>query len=227
MNAALARPPSRLPFWPTVVVLLAAALMVALGVWQLDRRSEKAALKELYARNLALPTTAVPVFGALRPELLFRRATGTCLSNGPATTRGGEDASGRTGYRMVVRCRTGAEGPGLLVEAGVGDDFRALVVIPPGPVTGTLVPAPSDTSLLGRLAGQTPADEAMLVLERPAPGLRPSARPDPTAIPDNHLAYAVQWFAFALIALIIYGFALFRRARRAAGFAPTSPPSRG
>lgn len=218
---------NRVPFWPTLIVVLAAALMVALGVWQLDRRHEKAALKVLFAQNLDRPITAVPVFGAPRPELMFRRATGTCLSNGPATTRGGEDADGRTGYRMVVRCRTGAEGPGLLVDAGVGDDFRAPVAIPPGPVTGTLVPAPSDTSLLGRLTGHAPTQEAMLVLDRPAPGLRASARPDPTAIPDNHLAYAVQWFAFAFVALVIYGFALFRRARKAAGLARPSPPTRG
>ena len=227
MSDPSATRPLRLPLWPTVIVLLAAALMVALGVWQLDRRAEKAAMKALYARNLDLPTTAVPVFGALRPELMFRHATGTCLSNGPATTRGGEDAAGRAGYRMVVRCQTGAEGPGLLVDAGVGDDFRAPVTIPPGPVTGTLVPAPSDTSLIGRLVGRKTANEAMLVLDRPAPGLRASARPDPSAIPDNHLAYAVQWFAFALTALVIYGSALFRRARRAAGVPPTAPPSRG
>ena len=217
----------RLPLLPTILALLAAAAMVALGVWQLDRAGEKRALKALYARNLALPATAVPVFGAARPELMFRRATGTCLSHGPATSRGGEDATGATGYRLVVRCGTGAEGPGLLVEAGVSDRFDAPVAIPPGEVHGTLVPAPTSTSLLGRLTGGHPVAEAMLVLDRPAPGLRPSARPDPNAIPDNHLAYAVQWFAFALIALTIYGFALMRRARRAGGVRPSSPPTRG
>ena len=217
----------RLPLIPTVVVVLAAALMVALGVWQLQRAGEKRSLKQLYARNLAQPPTAVPVFGGLRPELLFRRASATCLSNGPATSRGGEDATGRSGYRLLVRCQTGVEGPGLLVEAGVTDDFRATVAIPPGTVSGTLVPAPSSTSLLGKLTGERPADEAMLVLDTPAPGLRAPARPDPSAIPDNHLAYAVQWFAFALLALVIYGFALFRRARRQSGLARPTPPSRG
>ncbi len=217
----------RLPVLPTILVLLAAAAMVALGVWQLQRAGEKRALKALYARNLALPPTAVPVFGAARPELMFRRATGTCLANGPATARGGEDASGATGYRLIVRCASGAEGPGLLIEAGVGDRFDRPVALPPGPVTGTLVPAPTSTSLLGRLTGPRPAAEAMLVLDRPAPGLRRSARPDPNAIPDNHLAYAVQWFAFALVALVIYGFALLRRARRADGMPPSSPPTRG
>lgn len=217
----------RLPFWPTVLVLLAAAAMVALGVWQLQRAGEKRALKAVYAENLDKGPTAVPVFGALRPELMFRRAVGTCLSNTPPFSRGGEDAQGRSGYRLIVRCKAGAEGPGLLVEAGVSDDFRAPVALPPGPVSGTLVPAPSSTSLLGKLTGEQPSDEAMLVLDRPAPGLRTPARPDPTTIPDNHLAYAVQWFAFAFIALVIYGLALMRRARRASGLPSSSPPSRG
>ena len=216
-----------MPLWPTVLVALAAALMVALGIWQLDRAGEKRELKATYARNLSKPVTAVPTFGALRPELMFRRAVGTCLDHHAATSRGGEDADGRSGYRLFVRCRTGVEGPGLLVEAGVSDDFRTAVAIPPGPVSGTLVPAPSSTSLLGRLSGWATGDEAMLVLDEPAPGLRRPARPDPTAIPDNHLAYAVQWFVFALLALIIYGLALIRRARRASGLAEPTPPTRG
>ena len=217
----------RLPILPTLLVLLAAAAMVALGVWQLNRADEKRALKALYARNLALPPTAVPVFGAFRPELMFRRAEGTCLSHGPAKARGGEDAGGRTGYRLIVRCATGAEGPGLLVDAGVTDRFDVPVALPPGRVTGTLVPAPSDVSLIERLMGRAPAAEAMLVLDRPAPGLRASAPPDPNAIPDNHLAYAVQWFAFAFLALVIYGLALIKRQRRAHGIVSSSPPSRG
>lgn len=217
----------RLPLIPTVVVLLAAGLMVALGVWQLSRADEKRALKQLYAQNLSKPATAAPVFGGLRPELMFRRASATCLSHGPATSRGGDDAAGRSGYRLFVRCQTGIEGPGLLVEAGVTDDFKAPVRLPPGTVSGILVPAPSSTSLLGKLTGERPADEAMLVLDQPAPGLRTPARPDPAAVPDNHLAYAVQWFAFALIALIIYGLALMRRARRASGLAEPTPPTRG
>jgi cytochrome oxidase assembly protein ShyY1 len=44
-----------------------------------------------------------------------------------------------------------------------------------------------------------------------APGLSPSRAPDPSSVPDNHLAYAVQWFAFAAMAIVIYAFALRRR----------------
>ncbi|MBM3928735.1 MAG: SURF1 family protein, partial [Sphingomonadales bacterium] len=35
--------------------------------------------------------------------------------------------------------------------------------------------------------------------------------PDLSAVPNNHLAYAVQWFLFAVVAAIIYAMALRRR----------------
>ena len=42
-------------------------------------------------------------------------------------------------------------------------------------------------------------------------GLAPNARPDPGEIPNNHWSYAIQWFLFALVALVIYGIALRKR----------------
>ena len=38
-----------------------------------------------------------------------------------------------------------------------------------------------------------------------------SAPPSPDTIPNNHLSYAIQWFLFAGIALIIYTLALRQR----------------
>jgi surfeit locus 1 family protein len=51
----------------------------------------------------------------------------------------------------------------------------------------------------------------MLVADTPAPGLMPNPGPDPSSIPNNHLAYAVQWFLFAGLALLIYALALRKR----------------
>jgi cytochrome oxidase assembly protein ShyY1 len=56
-----------------------------------------------------------------------------------------------------------------------------------------------------------------LIAAEPAPGLKASAPPSPESIPNNHLAYAVQWFIFAAMAAIIYGLALRRRAKEAPG----------
>ena len=42
-----------------------------------------------------------------------------------------------------------------------------------------------------------------------------SAPPSPDSIPNNHLAYAIQWFLFAGFAAVIYFLALKRRERDA------------
>ena len=49
--------PRRWPLIPTLLVLAAAAIMVALGVWQLQRKGEKEALIALYERNRAMSAT--------------------------------------------------------------------------------------------------------------------------------------------------------------------------
>jgi len=43
--------------------------------------------------------------------------------------------------------------------------------------------------------------------------LQPSAPPSTASIPNNHRFYAIQWFSFALIALIIYGLAVRKRSK--------------
>lgn len=53
-----------------------------------------------------------------------------------------------------------------------------------------------------------------IVADPPLAGLQPNAKPDPADLPNNHLAYAGQWFFFALTALVIYGFAVRARIRK-------------
>jgi surfeit locus 1 family protein len=52
-----------------------------------------------------------------------------------------------------------------------------------------------------------------LVADPPLAGLDANAMPDPSEIPNNHFAYAVQWFLFAATALVIYVLAVRRRMR--------------
>ncbi|MFC3307859.1 hypothetical protein ACFOGK_01280 [Blastomonas aquatica] len=44
-------------------------------------------------------------------------------------------------------------------------------------------------------------------------GLEAVQPPSPGDIPNNHWAYAIQWFLFAGIAAVIYGLAVARRTR--------------
>ena len=67
---------------------------------------------------------------------------------------------------------------------------------------------------LGAVAVRHFADHGYeVVADPPLAGLEASATPDPHDLPNNHLAYAGQWFFFAVTALVIYWLALRRRWR--------------
>jgi len=193
----------RLPIIPTIVVGLAAAAMVALGLWQLlIRAPQKDALIARYSqaqaqRPIVWPTA--PLSDAALP--LYRHATGVCLKPVATRTSVGENQSGEPGYVHIVDCATGAEGPGMSVELGWSKNPNAKFAWAGGPVSGIIAP---DRKTRMRL-----------VAASPPPGLEASAGPSLAAIPNNHRSYAFQWFAFAVTALVIYGLALRRRGGQA------------
>lgn len=199
----------RPPFWPTLIVALAALLMVRLGVWQLHRRDEKQALMAHYAANLGRPPVVL-VGLMLDDGALYRIAGAHCLQPIGWQVEAGRSATGQTGWRHIALCRTGAEGPGFAADMGISQNPA-----PPdwtgGPVGGRLIWRPSARPLIARLWGAAPDRFPMIVAEHSAPGLQPTAQPDPSAVANNHLSYAVQWFIFAGLSVLIYALALRRR----------------
>ncbi|UAK24743.1 SURF1 family protein [Sphingomonas nostoxanthinifaciens] len=204
----------RIPIVPTIIVIAAALLMVRLGVWQLQRLHEKAALATRYAANVARPPLPLAALFPVSDDALFRRTSAMCLSVVHWSAEAGRTAAGTPGWRHIASCRTGAEGPGFAADMGVSQESSA-PAWNGGVVRGRLTWAPNATPLVARLFGAAPASVPMIVGETAAPGLQPSAQPDPAAMPNNHLAYAVQWFLFAGVALVIYALLLWRRTRRA------------
>lgn len=202
----------RVPIVATVVVTVAVALMIALGLWQLlDRLPRKQAYLQQLAANPARPSIAFPTLPD--DSLLFRRSSGLCLT--PVTIR--LAGAGAAGFRAIADCRTGAEGPGLTVQLGTTRDAFAKVRWSGGMVRGYLAHVPDSRPLLAGLWDRRPS-RLMLVADAPAPGLAANAPPNLSAVPNNHLAYGVQWFFFAAVATIIYALALRRRVRpQAAG----------
>src|SRR5690606_686640 len=172
------------------------------------------ALLALYERNRAMSATvAYPELPPVADAMLFRKRSIVCLAPVRWDPRCGTDRAARSGIRMIVDRRTGAEGPGVLVDMGIADDFT-----PPkwsgGPVAGTIVPGPQQPGWIARLTGKAAPARAMLVADAPLEGLRASAVPNGADVPNNHLAYAVQWFLFAAAALVIYILAVRRRLQR-------------
>lgn len=198
----------RVPIVPTILVVLAVATMIALGLWQLlDRWPRKEAILAQLAANPGRPAIAFPRIDD--DALLFRRASAMCLAPVSSTMAG----AGAAGFRLIVECRTGAEGPGVIVQLGTTRDPLAKPVWKGGPVTGYISHAPDGRPVIATLFDRR-KQRLMLVADTPPPGLTANGAPDLSSVPNNHLGYAVQWFLFALAAAVIYVLALRLRARK-------------
>lgn len=189
----------RIPVVATVLVLAAVAIMVALGMWQLSRAEWKDRLVEEYRNASDLPPIPYPTSVPAGSPPLFRWATGNCLKPVGRRAIAGHNMQGESGYAHIVECSTGAEGPGMAVEIGWSKDPNAKWQWRGGPVSGIIAP--------DRKSG------IRLVAASPAPGLQASALPSVESIPRNHRSYAVTWFLFAALALVIYVLALRKRMR--------------
>lgn len=180
---------ARVPIVPSIIVAAAVVTMIALGVWQLGRRAEKEALIARYEAAAGMRNEiAFPLEGE-GEAALFRRSRLTCDQVAGIEAVSGTSARGQKGWVQRATC-----GSGVIVDLGFSRDLAQAGFIG-GEVAGVIAPGPR------------------LVADPPMAGLEPMARPDPGDLPNNHLAYAGQWFLFALTALVIYVLAIRRRAR--------------
>ncbi|WP_291178638.1 SURF1 family protein [Erythrobacter sp.] len=207
---------------PTVIVAAAIATMVALGIWQLDRKGEKEAMLAQYAANQELPAILdyEPFETTSRDgrspaswhstdleNLLFREVEMRCSQPGEWRAIAGRNTRGAVGYAHLFVCHE--------VEMGFmgGSTYRSKVYAAIGWSQSPERPQWSGGKVRGLLAPV--GDEYKVVAREPAAGLQALGDPDPSNVPNNHLAYAGQWFFFALTALVIYFLALRRRSTRA------------
>jgi surfeit locus 1 family protein len=189
----------RLPFVAILIVAAACATMIGLGVWQLQRADWKEGLLDQYRTAATKPAMAFPAVPYPKDLPLFRKTSGFCLKVTRWTSVSGRNLNGQSGWSHHAQCSTGAEGPGMLVDAG-WSRTPANPVWNGGPVSGLIAP---DTKAVLRLISDTPL----------APGLVATAPPSPEDIPNNHFGYAIQWFLFAGIAALIFALAL-RRSKK-------------
>lgn len=183
-----------LPLIPTVLVALAAATMVALGFWQLSRAEWKNGLIESYgeASQIEEPV-AWPRSEAELEQNLYRRSSFICERVISQRATAGTSAKGTNGWAQVARC--------ALDGGGQAEVALGWTRAPNGPRWG------------GAPVSGIIASGGKLIADPPVAGLAELAKPDPADMPNNHLAYAGQWFFFALTAIVIYLLALRRRRR--------------
>ncbi len=233
---SVARP--RFPIILTILAVLLLGVLLALGVWQVQRMQWKEGL--IAGAEAAAGQPPLPLTEALKlenPE--FRRVLLTCrgLAAAPyVELQSIEDSD--AGVRLVSACAVEG-GPTLLVDRGfvsaeisarppvnVGDTMPVVItgVLRRAPAPSALTPPPAEGRFYGRDA------EAMaraLKVEGPVSpftvfattstnpdwgALKPSA--PPAAFTNNHLGYALTWFGLAVALIAFYAVLLRRRMTR-------------
>lgn len=195
----------RIPVLPTLLVLLAVGVMVRLGFWQLDRMHEKEALLARYEAAQANRNVADWDGDPAKTEmLLYRRARIHCVSGIPGEPAAGKNSKGQMGWAQIEDCVTSSR-----------SRVRVVMGWCSAPYCGAF--APGTPNQPSRLTNATVvgviAPGPRLVANPPLAVFGANAVPDPGNIPNNHFAYAVQWFLFATTALAIYALALRKRLR--------------
>lgn len=229
------------PRFPVVLTVLAAVLLgvlLALGVWQVQRMQWKEGL--IAGAEAAADKPPLPLAEVLKvenPE--FRRVLLTCrgLSAAPYVELQSIENSD-AGVRLVSACAVDG-GPILLVDRGfvsaeisarppvnAADTMPVVItgVLRRSPAPSALTPPPAEGRFYGRDA------EAMaraLKVEGPVSpftvfattstnpdwaALKPSA--PPAAFTNNHLGYALTWFGLAAALIAFYVVLLRRRMSR-------------
>lgn len=191
----------RIPIIPTMIVLGAIAVMIGLGIWQIQRANWKHALLSRYEAAAQDDTViAWPIAADQFEASYYRRSAFNCAAVTGRDAIAGRNASDVAGWVQIARCRTAAGNAGA-VQLGWSQN-----------------PQPVDWQG-GEVAGRIARYGAgvRLVADPPLAGLAANAPPDPRELPDNHMAYAFQWFFFAITALVIYFLALRRRQPKSGG----------
>ncbi|HEU4587996.1 MAG TPA: SURF1 family protein [Gemmatimonadales bacterium] len=218
--------------WTLVIPLLVvAAVCVRLGIWQVHRLQARRAANARALAARAEPELDLAHRPAGAPVLERRvRATGTFDRAHEFVLRG--QVMGVPGVELVTPLRlAGAGDTAVLVDRGFvpSPDAATLPDMPldePGELTvhGLALPAPSEPDSGQPLtnAGKTTwrrvdlaaararlpypvLDVVLLATPDSAAPRFPRRRPEPTLDDGPHLNYALQWFAFATMAVIFAG----------------------
>jgi surfeit locus 1 family protein len=235
---------SGFPFGLTIAALVAMAVLVGLGVWQIKRLH----WKEQLLAEIAAATTSPPEplaealaqgSDGLRTE--FRRVQADCPDiETTAFIKLYALKDGAIGERIITACRIpGGRYGSILVDRGfIGQDDAARLQPDQGrrldqPVVGllrrgdarNLFTPPNQpgqdlwysrdiAAMAAMLHAPNPAP-TFLMLQSPAPqGLGPVPAATPKDIPNNHLQYAITWFGLAAALAGVYLALLWRRRAR-------------
>ncbi|WP_282603401.1 SURF1 family protein [Paracoccus sp. PARArs4] len=199
--------------FPVLIGIVGCAILVQLGLWQLDRRDWKEAMLDQIRQGI--DAEPVPLPADVDPSMKYLPVTVAGTTSGAEIDVLSHTKEQGAGYQVVSRFITD-DGRAILLDRGfVPQDDRHLHRGPTRlQVTGNLhwpqdasgsTPAPNlDENIwfardVDAMAAQLNT-EPVLVVASFVQGDNQGADPIPVAIegiPNNHLSYALQWFMIA------------------------------
>ncbi|NEY90596.1 SURF1 family protein [Tabrizicola oligotrophica] len=218
-------------FFPILMGVVGCAVLVSLGIWQVNRMHWKAGvLAEIEARihdaPVVLPATPDPEADKYLPVIVTGRFTREFVE----VLHGIK--GGSPGVRIIEVFET-TDGRRILVDRGfVAEEMRPLPRVRGLPsVTGNLhwpqdatastPPPDAKTGLwfardVPAMAAKLNTEATFIVAREPTgDGITP-VPVDTSTIPNDHWGYAITWFSLALVWAVMTGFLLWRIRQRTA-----------
>jgi surfeit locus 1 family protein len=215
----------------TIATVLALGVLVALGVWQLERRTEKHAFLARIAERSAMAPAPIEILLATGNYAAHRPATaqGTYIAGNQAYVFAPRTDKGPTvqGYKRVSAFALASGGTILVDEGWVTAEWRERAdasaqrpdeveiegVLRPATAAGAFTPPPDaakrvvfvrDSASIANLLDLTLKTPLVFELTAPTGENAPEPLPYAVDVPDNHLNYALTWFSLALVLLVVY-----------------------
>lgn len=234
---------SRFPWVLSAMTASMLAVLISLGLWQVQRLTWKT---DLIAVSKAAERRAPEFLANVLSEggdIEFRRVLALCpgASTAPFVELQSIDEEGRPGARLISLCRTpGVETPFLLDRGFIADveggadairpridpaatmPLSVLAQIRRTPRPGRLPPPPSngrfyarDVTAMARVLGaDTVGEFTLYAMASTNPEVSElKASAPPAAFSNNHFGYALTWFGLAIALTGIYLAFLLRRLR--------------
>lgn len=215
--------------FPLLLGLVGCGVLLALGLWQLQRMDWKAAvLAEMEARiggdPAALPATLVAKDDKFRPVWVEGRFTGEALE--VLAGQRGESP----GVRIIEAFET-RDGRRILIDRGFLEDAARTTPRPAhdARIVGNLhwpddadsfTPPPDEKTGLwfardvAAMSAKLNTEATLIVAREPTgDGITPMPV-DTSTIPNDHWGYAITWFSLAAVWAVMTGYLLWRIRRR-------------
>jgi len=199
---------------PLLFGLIGTAVLIFLGLWQVQRLDWKRGILDTIEARIAAAPVAVPSVPT-KAEDQYRRVDASGIVEAGEIHVYTAAPSGGVGYRIIAPFIL-ADGRKILIDRGFVPIGEKDASRPTGPISvrgsllwpddGALDSNPPDLAKNIWIARELPAmaaelgTEAVLIV---AAETDPSDGPDPLPvtvnIPNNHLEYAVTWFGLAVV----------------------------